>query len=287
MTRPGVWLPIVTPFINNEIDFESYKKLINYYIKKNITGLMVNCTTGECPVLTDYEQDKLLDISLELNNRRVPLYWGAGGNNTSAVCQKIDKLSERGIDGFLSVSPYYNRPSQDGIYEHFNFVADSTSLPVLIYNIPYRTGMNMTNETILRLSEINNIVGIKDSSGDINQTVELIREAPDDFKVFTGDDSNYYLNLALGGAGGILASAHIDTDKYLRIYKLMTANNHVEALHLWNSLSGKIPYLFKETNPGPIKYLLKEKKLISSEELRLPLKEVSEDYKSKLLQVFT
>lgn len=282
MSRPGVWLPIVTPFNNNEIDYDSYKNLIDHYIDNGITGIMTNCTTGECPVLSDYEQDKLLETTLEYVNHRVPLYWGAGGNNTAKVCSTIEQLSEKGIDGFLSVSPYYNRPSQDGIYEHFKMISQSASLPILIYNIPYRTGMNMTNETILKVAELVNIVGIKDSSGDINQTAELIREAPEGFNVFTGDDVMFYINLVLGGAGGIMASAHLDTKIYLEIFNMIKINDHKSAAKLWEHLSKKIPYLFKETNPGPIKYLLKDKGLIKSDELRLPLKGVTEDYKQKL-----
>lgn len=216
----------------------------------------------------------------------MPLYWGAGGNNTHSLCKNIENLSTTGIDGFLSVSPYYNRPSQDGIYEHFKEISKSTNLPIILYNIPYRTGMNMINDTILQLSKIDNIVGVKDSSGDINQTIELIKNSPNNFHVFTGDDVMYYLNLVLGGSGGILASAHIDTKKFIKIFKLIKENNHKQALELWNTISHKIPYLFKETNPGPIKYILKQDRKISSDSLRLPLKEVSKEYEEVLNSIF-
>lgn len=286
MNIAGVWLPIVTPFKNDEVDYESYRDLLNYYIDQGITGIIGNATTGECPVLTEDEQKRLLDCSVETINNRVPFYWGAGGNNTKKVCKEIEILNGCGIDGIMSVSPYYSRPSQDGIYDHFKEVSKSTSLPIILYNIPYRTGMNMTNETIFKLSELDNIIGIKDSSGDINQSMELLRDSSNSFHVFTGDDVMFYLNLVSGGSGGILASAHIDTKKFLDIYSFINENNHVKGLELWNTISHKIPFLFKETNPGPIKYLLKQNNRIDSASLRLPLKGISEIYKEKLDNIF-
>ncbi len=286
MSISGVWLPIVTPFNKGQIDFDSYERLINHYIDAGITGIMANATTGESPVLSDHEQQELLEKTVEFVNHRVPLYWGAGGNSTAKLTEYLKTITDSGIDGILSVSPYYNRPSQEGIYKHFRALSDSTTLPIIIYNIPYRTGMNMDNKTILKCAEIHNIIGIKDSSGDINQTMELLREAPDHFSIFTGEDALFFLNLVSGGSGGILASAHLNTNMFIDIYNLVKGNNHKKALKIWDKISGVIPFLFKETNPGPIKHLLKKMDLIRSEELRLPLTGVSKEYRNRLNSLF-
>lgn len=286
MNMQGVWLPIITPFNGGEVDYDSYRNLLNYYLDQGVTGIMSNATTSESPVLSLDEQKRILDCSLETINNRVPFYWGAGGNNTRSLCKSIEELTKTGVDGFLSVSPYYSRPSQDGIYGHFKEISNSTNLPIILYNIPYRTGMNMTNETILKLSEIDNIIGIKDSSGDINQSIELITKSPKDFHIYTGDDSMYYLNLVLGGSGGVLASAHLNTKMFIDVFNHIKDNNHKEALKVWNKISHKIPYLFKETNPGPIKYLLKKSNRINNEEIRLPLTGISKEYKEVLNSIF-
>ena len=153
MNLQGVWIPIITPFNNGEIDYDSFKNLIEYYIALGVTGLIPNATTGECPVINDEENKRLISIAVETVNNRVKLFWGAGGNYTEKTVKQIHELNNKKIDGILSVCPYYNRPSQDGIYEHFLKVSESTDLPIIIYNIPYRTGINMTNNTILRLAE--------------------------------------------------------------------------------------------------------------------------------------
>jgi len=192
------------------------------------------------------------------------------------------KIEKYDFDGILSVSPYYNRPGQDGIYEHFRKISESTDKDIVMYNIPYRTGRNMENDTIFRLSSLRNIVGIKDSCGDIKQTMELLRDRPEDFAVLTGDDIMYYTTLALGGDGGILAAAHIHTGKYIKIFELMESNDHKGAASCWKGLSELIPLLFAEPNPSPVKYMLERMGLIASGETRLPITGVSETLKAKL-----
>lgn len=282
MKIKGVWLPIITPFLNGEIDFDTYKSLLDYYISKKIDGLVPLGTTGEVSTIDDYEYEKLVSITVEYVNNRVPVLVGAGGNYTQKVIKQIKLLEKYGIKGILSVSPYYNRPDQNGIFEHFKCIAENTSLEIVIYNIPYRTGRNIENETIFRLAELQNVIGIKDSCGDFKQSMELILNRPKNFSVLTGEDIHYYSTLALGGDGGILAAAHLQTENYLKIYKLISENDHKSALEIWAGLAGIIPLLFIEPNPAPVKFLLNSMGLIKSSETRLPITTISKNLAEKL-----
>jgi len=281
----GVWLPIVTPFLDTEIDYSSYKKLIDYYVTKGIKGLTPNGTTGECPTIEEYELEKLLDKTVECVNGRLPIYFGLGGNNTHKLLKQLKLVEKYKVEGILSVSPYYSRPDQNGLLEHFTAISDATDLNIMIYNIPYRTGRNMENETLLRLAERGNIVGVKDSCGSILQTMELLANRPEGFSVFTGEDVLFYLNLALGGDGGILASSHLETEKFVSMMELMDRNDHKAALECWRTIEPFIHLLFKEPNPAPLKYCLAKMGLISSAELRLPLTGISEALKQELNHV--
>lgn len=285
MSIDGVWLPIITPFKNDEVDYISYKNLIEYYVQKGLSGIIANGTTGESPVLSEYEFEELAYKTVEYVNNRIPVYYGHGGNCTKKITEQIKILEKCHVQGILSVSPYYNRPDQRGIYEHFKKLSESTSLPIILYNIPYRTGRNIENETILKLAELKNIVGIKDSCGNLHQTIELLAARPSGFSILTGEDILFYTCLAHGANGGILASAHIHTEKFILIYQLMQENNHVAALKEWNQLSAIIPLLFKEPNPAPLKYILHKQKLITSDEVRLPLVEITEGLKNQINQL--
>ena len=278
----GVWLPIVTPFSDNKIDYKSYKSLIDYYTPKGITGLIPNGTTGECPTIEDYEFEELLDKTVEFNNNRLPIYFGLGGNNTSKIVRMLKVVEKYKVDGILSASPYYSRPDQNGIFEHFKAISESTNLNIIIYNIPLRTGRNVENETLLKLAELKNMVGVKDSCGNINQTMDLLLNRPDNFSVLTGEDIQFYLNLVLGGDGGILAAAHLETEKFVSVKDSIDKNDHQSALETWKSLEKFIPLLFKEPNPAPIKYCLSKLGLINSAQLRLPLTEISDNLKKEL-----
>jgi 4-hydroxy-tetrahydrodipicolinate synthase len=270
----GVWLPIVTPFCDNKIDYTSYKKLIDYYTPKGIKGLIPNGTTGECPTIEDYEFEDLLEKTVAFNNNRLPIYYGLGGNNTAKILKQIKVVEKYKIDGILSVSPYYSRPDQNGIFEHFKAISDSTDLKIIIYNIPYRTGRNIENDTLFKLAELDNIVGVKDSCGNIIQTMDLIFNRPANFSVLTGED--------IGGDGGILAASHLETEKFVSIPESIDKNDQKTALATWKTIEKFIPLLFKEPNPAPIKYYLAKKGLISSAELRLPLTGISDNLKYEL-----
>jgi 4-hydroxy-tetrahydrodipicolinate synthase len=276
MELSGVWLPIVTPFADGKVDLVSYERMLRHYLAKGVTGVFPIGTTGESPTLDAEEIEALVDCTITVVAGRVPVFVGIGGNATKKVIAAIRRLERYPFPGIVSVCPYYNRPGQDGLREHFTRLAEATDKQILIYNIPYRTSVNMSNETLLALAELPNIVGVKDSSGDVAQSLELLRRRPPGFAVLTGDDGFFYTSLAHGGDGGILASCHVHTERFLEVYARMRANDHQGARAIWAVLEPVIPLLFKEANPMPIKHALWRTGLITSSECRLPLTRVSE-----------
>jgi 4-hydroxy-tetrahydrodipicolinate synthase len=276
MRFSGVWLPIITPFKDGEIDYAGYERLVDHYVRVGISGVIPLGTTGESPTIDDAEAEALVERTVATVAGRVPILVGVGGNDTRKVVKAVKRLQKHAVQGILSVCPYYNRPSQDGMREHFIRVAEATDRPILIYNIPYRTGVNLANETLLALAEVPNIAGVKDSSGIIAQSLDLLRRRPLGFAVLTGEDAFFYTMLAHGGDGGILASAHVETATFLSVYERMVANDHQGALKAWARLEPMVPLLFKEPNPVPIKHCLWRQRLIASAECRLPLTRVSD-----------
>ena len=278
----GVFLPVITPFAGGKVDIETYKKLLGYYLGKGIHGLVPLGTTGESPTIEEDEYNQIVEATIDVAKNKVPIYVGVSGNSTRKVLDQIRNLNSYNITGYLVTSPYYNLPSQQGIFEHFAQLADATDKQIMIYNIPYRTGRNVENETILRLSKISNIVGIKDSSGIVSQSIELLRECDTQFAVFTGEDILFYLNIVSGGNGGILASAHLQTERFIRVWDAVQDIELKTALAEWNKLTKMIPLLFTEPNPAPIKYILAKKGIIPSAELRPPMSTISNKLKSEL-----
>jgi 4-hydroxy-tetrahydrodipicolinate synthase len=276
MRFSGVWLPIITPFKDGEIDYAGYERLLDHYVRAGISGVIPLGTTGESPTIDEAETEALVGQTVATVAGRVPILIGVGGNDTRKVVKAVKRLQKHAVQGILSVCPYYNRPSQDGMREHFTRVAEATDRPILIYNIPYRTGVNIANETLLALAAVPNIAGVKDSSGNIAQSLDLLRQRPAGFAVLTGEDAFFYTMLAHGGDGGILASAHVETATFLSVYERMVANDHQGALKAWSRLEPMVPLLFKEPNPVPIKHCLWRQRLIASAECRLPLTRVSD-----------
>lgn len=286
MKMQGVIVPLITPFKNGEVDYKSYEKLVNHYISEGVHGLIPLATTGESPTISENEYEKILEKTMECVNKRIPVYVGLGGNNTKEVISKLDVAEKHGADGILSVAPYYSRPSQKGIYEHFKSISESTDLDIMIYNIPYRTGVNVENETLYKLVRMKNIVGVKDCSGNMKQTIDFLMNRPDDFSILTGEDAYFYTTLVLGGDGGIMASASLNTKKYIEVYNSIRSNDYKKALGIWNKLYNNIHLLFKESNPAPIKYCLRKIGLIETDELRLPLVNITSRLENELNTAF-
>lgn len=282
MKIEGVLVPLITPFKDGKIDLKSYERMINHYIEQGVNGIIPLATTGESPTILTDEYEDVLARTVEYTNKRVSIYAGLGGNNTSELIKKLKVVEEYDIDGILSVAPYYSRPNQRGLYEHFRAVSEATDLDIVIYNIPYRTGTNIENETMHRLAELKNIIGVKDCCGDIKQTTDLLLNPPKDFSILTGEDAFFYTTLLLGGNGGILGSAHLRTKEFIQIYNLIKENNHKAALKIWSDLYNMIPLLFSEPNPTPLKYCLNKLGLIDSDEVRLPLVNITSELGKKL-----
>jgi 4-hydroxy-tetrahydrodipicolinate synthase len=271
----GVWVPLVTPFRDGAVDLESYRRLIDHYVAQGVSGLLPLGTTGEAPTLDDDEADAIVAATVEAVAGRLPVFVGIGGNATAKVIRTIDRLGRHEFSGLVSVCPYYNRPTQAGMRAHFTAIAEATSRQILIYNVPYRTSVNLTNETLLRLAEQPNVVGVKDSSGSISQSLDLLAGRPAGFSVLTGDDALFFALLCSGADGGILASAHIATERFVAIAQRIAANDHLGARAIWEPLRQLVAKLFEEANPVPIKHCLWRQGLIASAECRLPLSSVS------------
>jgi len=281
-TLSGVWLPIVTPFHDGAVDFASYERLVEHYIGLGISGIFPLGTTGESPALDDDEMAAIVERTIGTVAGRLPIFVGIGSNSTAKTLKLLRRLDRYDFAGIVSVCPYYNRPGQDGLHEHFSRIAAATDRQIAIYNIPYRTAVNLANDTLLDLAQRANIVGVKDSCGILAQSLDLLRRRPPGFSVMTGEDNYFYTMLAHGADGGILASAHLETGSFVGLYERMLANDHRGARRLWSQLETLVPLLFREANPMPIKYCLWRQGLLRSPECRLPLTRVSPDLAAEL-----
>jgi len=271
----GIWLPLVTPFLNGAVDLKSYERLLRHYLGQGLTGLMPLGTTGESPTLYEDEMEALVELTTKVVGDRLRVYVGVGGNATEKVIQTLRRLERYPFEGILSVCPYYNRPSEDGIRQHFERISDATDRRIVIYNIPYRTGINLSNDAMLALANLPNVVGIKDCCANLSQSADLLRRRPAGLSVLTGEDALFYTTLALGGDGGILASAHYQPSIFVEVFERMAANDHQGARAVWSSIEPAARVFFREPNPMPIKYWLWRQGLIESPECRLPLTRVS------------
>jgi 4-hydroxy-tetrahydrodipicolinate synthase len=274
----GIWLPLITPFRDDKLDQPSLRRLIRHYATEPIDGLILGATTGEGLTLDKAELECLVDVTragLATIGRLLPLYLGLSGSDTRKLARSLHRVADWPIDGYLIACPYYTRSSQDGLFQHFSFLAQCTPRPILIYNIPYRTGVNLGNETMLRLAELGNIVGVKDCCADLAQSFDLIRARPPGFAVLTGEDVLFYSALALGADGGVLASAHVNTAAFTMIRTRLLQGDLPGALAAWRTLVDLPRLLFAEPSPAPIKHYLWRTGLIDSPELRLPMTPVS------------
>jgi len=267
----GCGTALITPFLgNDEVDLDTFRSLVQRQIDAGVNFLVPLGTTGEAPSLDDYEKERLLDTLTEQNNGRIPVVAGAGSNCTKQVISGMAKLSKYKPDAFLIVVPYYNKPTQEGIFQHYKAVSESTSIPVIMYNIPGRTGVNMTAETTLRLAELKNIIAVKESSGNFAQISEIIRLAPDGFAVLSGNDDETFPMMCTGAKGVISVAANIIPSRVVELTGLLEAGKTAEAALLHHRLMPLFKGCFIECSPIPVKSALALMGLIENR-LRLPL----------------
>lgn len=266
----GVYVPPVTPFLDGAVDESSLRKLVDHLIDSGATGVVPCGTTGESATLSHEEHLRVIEVTMEQVAGRVPVIAGTGSNSTTEAVSLCKSAEALGVDAFLMVSPYYNKPSQAGIIAHFTEVARYTSVPIVIYNIPYRTGQNVEPETIVELAKLPNYRGIKQATGEIAQAQVMIQNA-ENFSVMSGDDALIFPIACLGGKGAISAPAHFLAGKFLAMYEAVRDQRLDEGreLHYW--LAPLVKSCFTEPNPAPIKAGLKAMGIIESDEVRLPL----------------
>jgi 4-hydroxy-tetrahydrodipicolinate synthase len=254
----GCGTALVTPFRRDlSLDEETLRRLVRRQIEAGINYLVPCGTTGESPTLSAAEQRRLVEITVEeARNTGVPVLAGAGGNNTAHVIEMAREFKALGANGILSVSPYYNKPTQEGLYQHYKAIAEAVALPIVLYNIPGRTGVNIEPATVARLAEIENIVGVKEASGNISQMAVVIDSVPDDFLVLSGDDAITLPLMALGGRGLISVSANEIPGEMTRIVQLALANDFAAAREIHRRYFRLMEANFIETNPGPVKAAL-------------------------------
>ncbi len=281
----GVFTAIVTPFTGDgKIDEEALRKLVDFQIEKGISGIVPVGTTGESPTLSHEEHHRVIEIVIDQVNGRVPVIAGTGSNCTEEAIKMTEKAKEAGATASLQVAPYYNKPTQEGFYRHFTAIADAVDIPIIVYNIPGRSGKNIENSTMLELAKHKNIVGVKEASGNINQMMDLILNKPDSFVVLSGDDNLTLPLMALGGKGVISVASNIVPDRMAEFVGAALRGEWEKARKLHYELLPLFRAIFIETNPIPIKAALAMKGMIR-ETYRLPMCEMSEEHKKALRSV--
>jgi 4-hydroxy-tetrahydrodipicolinate synthase len=281
----GLWLPLVTPFRNGELDEASLRRLVRHYANGPVDGLILAATSGEGLTLGMAELERVVALvraEIAGSGRTMPVCLGLSGSSTRKMLDALDETAAWPIDGYLIASPYYSRPSQRGLLQHFTALADHASWPIVLYNIPYRTAVNLANETLLRLAEHPNIVGLKDCGADRAQSIDLLRQRPASFRVLTGEDAQYYEALSDGADGAILLSAHVETETFASVHTHLKQGNRDAAQACWESVSDLTRLLFTEPSPAPAKYWLSRTGLIDSAEVRLPMVDVSAELAARL-----
>ena len=281
----GLWLPLITPFRDGELDEASLRRLVRHYAGGPIDGFILAATSGEGMTLGVAELERLVSaVRAEISDSRryVPICLGLSGASTRKLLDALDETAAWPIDGYLIASPYYTRPSQRGLVQHFTELADHASWPIVLYNIPYRTAVNLTNETLLELARHPNIVGIKDCCADRAQSIDFLARRPAGFRVLTGEDAQYHEALADGADGAILLSAHLETEAFAAMQTLLRQGDRDGALACWESVSELTRLLFAEPSPAPAKYWLTRTGLIDSAEVRLPMVEIGAELAARL-----
>ena len=268
----GLGIALITPFCEDgSVDYKSLVRLMEYQLDNGADFLCILATTGETPCLTKDEKQKIKDLVVSTVKGRVPILMGCGGNNTAAIVEELKTGDFRGIDGVLSVCPYYNKPSQEGLYQHFKAIAAATSLPVVLYNVPGRTGVNLKAETTVRLArDCENIVAIKEASGSLEQVDEIIKNKPKDFAVISGDDALTFPMISCGAEGVISVIGNALPKEFSRMIRLEFKGEYEGARKIHHRFTELFSLLFVDGNPAGVKAMLHEMGFIENV-LRLPL----------------
>ncbi len=278
----GLGVAMITPFNKNgAVDYPALQRNTEHLINSDVDFLVVLGTTAETPTLSIDEQRSVLDFIIELNNKRLPVVVGLASNNTSAICKRIEEFDFNGVDAVLSASPNYNKPSQKGIFEHFNRVADASPKPIVLYNVPSRTGSNMTASTTIELANHENIIAIKEASGDLSQVDEILRLRPEGFQVFSGDDGLTLAMIASGADGVISVIGNALPKRFGSMVNQALFGQFIEAREMHHKLSPIIEAIFEEGNPTGIKSVMDTIGLCS-DSVRLPLVPATKQLRDKL-----
>ena len=268
----GLGIALITPFLENgSVDYKSLIRLVEYQLNNGADFFCILATTGETPTLTAEEKQKIKDLIVDLVGGRVPILMGCGGNNTAAIVKELQTGDFRGVDGILSVCPYYNKPSQEGLYQHFKTIAAATQLPVVLYNVPGRTGVNMTAATSVRLArDCSNIVAIKEASGNLEQVDEIIKNGPRGFEVLSGDDALTFPMVSCGAVGAISVIGNALPREFSKMIRLQMRGEYDGARKIHHRFQDLFSLLFVDGNPAGVKAMLHEMGYIENI-LRLPL----------------
>lgn len=276
---------MVTPFdINGHIDFAKTTQIINHLIENGTDSLVVAGTTGESPTLTKEEKIALFRHVVKVADKRVPVIAGTGSNNTYASIELTKKAEEIGVDAIMLVTPYYNKPNQTGLYQHFKAIAESTSLPVMLYNIPGRSAVNIAPETIIELSKVENIVAVKEASGDLNAMTKIIAETDDQFLLYSGDDGIALPVMAIGGVGVVSVASHIIGNEIQEMIQSYLNGNYQAAAIKHQEILPVMEGLFAAPSPGPVKTALQLKGLDVGS-VRLPMVPLTESERKALIDL--
>ena len=267
----GTFVAIVTPFKDNTLDEQGLKDLIEFQIENGTDGIVPCGTTGESATLTHSEHHLVVELTIKSVNGRVPVLAGTGSNSTSETVELTQRAKDSGADGALVITPYYNRPSQEGLYQHFKAVAAAVDIPIIMYNVPSRTSVNMLPETVARCAEIDNIVGIKEATANLNQISEVIRLCPDNFSVMSGDDFTSMATVAIGGAGLISVTSNVEPKDMADMLRFALSGDFEKARPLHYKLFPLMQAMFYDSNPVPAKSALEMMGKINSGAPRLPL----------------
>ncbi|MDR1981779.1 MAG: 4-hydroxy-tetrahydrodipicolinate synthase [Tannerellaceae bacterium] len=268
----GMGVALITPFKEDEsVDFETLGKLIDFQLQNDTDYLVVLGTTAETPTLTDEEKDEIVRLTVTKVRGRIPIVLGVGGNCTRSVTEKLKKGAFEGIDAILSAVPYYNKPSQEGIYQHYKAISEATTLPIVLYNVPSRTGVNMTAETTLRVArECKNVIAVKEASGNFTQMDDIIKNKPANFNVISGDDGIAFPLITLGAIGVISVIGNAFPREFSRMIRLSLSGDYDSARTIHHSFTELFDLLFVDGNPAGVKSMLNAMGYIENK-LRLPL----------------